>query len=290
MYPAPFEYHRAGSVDEALDLLAEHGEAEAELLAGGHALLPDMKRRRASPDVVIDVGRIDALSGVRRDGDATTVGTLTNYADVVDDDGLDEVAPALTEAAGAIGDVQVRNMGTVGGNLAAADPESDLPGAVLASEATIYAEGPDGERAIDAEDFFVGPGETALGPDELLTRIEVPHLGPGDAGAYVKKPAPTTYVMVGVAAVVRTDGERVESARVAANGVFDHARRLEPVEDALEGEPPNPDLAGEAAANAVDDVPESALLDDVHTSSDARARLLEAYTERALEAALDRAG
>jgi carbon-monoxide dehydrogenase medium subunit len=290
MYPDQFDYRRAESVADALDLLAEHGDEEAELLAGGHSLLPTMKSGLASPDVLIDVSEVPDLTGVETDGDATTVGAMTTYADVVADEDVHEHCPAFAAAVEEIGDVQVRNRGTIGGNLAHADPASDLPGAALAADATIHAEGPDGERTIPADEYFLAMYTTALAEDELLTAVEIPNADEGDAGAYAKKASPASgYAMVGVAVRLHTDGETIEEARVGANGAFTEGRRLEPVEEALAGSDVDAeDLAADAGGRATEGVEDWELMEDMQASAEFRGRLLEAYAERAIDDALDR--
>src|SRR5690606_9386653 len=173
MIPAPFEYRRASSAEEAVSLLTEHGD-DAKLLAGGHSLLPLMKLRLAVPGVLIDIGRVGDLAYVSDDaGDTVRIGALTRHHDVANSDLLRERVPLLAEVAGQIGDPQVRHRGTIGGSLAHGDPASDLPAALLALRATLVARGPNGEREISADDFFTGFLETALAPDELLTEIRV---------------------------------------------------------------------------------------------------------------------
>ncbi|MQA87357.1 MAG: xanthine dehydrogenase family protein subunit M [Streptosporangiales bacterium] len=173
MIPAPFAYRRAGSVDEALSLLAEHGD-EAKVLAGGHSLLPLMKLRLAVPEVVVDVGRLQDLSYVRDEGDAIAVGALTRHRDLETSDLLAREAPLLSHAAGFVGDPQVRHRGTLGGSLVHGDPASDLPAVVLAMGGTLVARGPRGSREIPAADFFQSLFETAMEPDELLTEVRIP--------------------------------------------------------------------------------------------------------------------
>ena len=288
MFPAPFEYYRAGSVDEALSLLEEHGDREVELLAGGHSLLPTMKSGLASPDVLVDLGGIDDLRGVELNGDAASVGALTPYVEVASDDRLHRQTTTFAEAAAAIGDIQVRNRGTVGGNVAHADPASDLPAAVVASDATVHVQGADGSRELAIDDFFEGMYATAVDEGEILTRIDVPTLDDGDVGAYVKKPSPSSgYAMVGVAVVLQTDGREVDSARVAANGAMDHATRLEAVEEALAGA--SVADAAEAAEHATEGLEEWQFMDDLQASAEYRAQLLTVYTRKALQKAADRA-
>lgn len=291
MYPRAFEYHAASDVPDALDLLAEHGDRDVEFMAGGHSLLPTMKSGLATPDVVIDLGDVDTLTGIDHGDGSTRIGAMTTYAELVADDELDRTT-GLSEAAASIADAQVRNMGTIGGNVAHADPAADLPAAVLAADATIHVQGPDDERTVPASSFFEGMFATALGEDELLTAIDVPHLGPDDAAAYAKKPSPSSgYAMVGVAVVLETDGDHVTGARVAANGAFDYARRLSAVESALAGQSLDDDgAAATAAEHATDDVEDYMLMDDTQASGEFRAHLLGVFTRRAIETAMDRAG
>lgn len=288
MYPAPFEYERAESVEDALSLMDEHSDSITELLAGGHSLLPTMKAGLATPDVVIDIGEIDALRGIENAEGSITVGALTPYSAVDDSETVWTETAVFADAAHHIGDVQVRNRGTVGGNIAHADPASDLPAALLAAEGTVIAHGPDGERSIAADEFFEASYMTALAEDELLTRIELPKRS-GHAGAYAKKPSPSSgYAIVGVAVVLETDGNTVTDARVAVNGAMDHAVRLEPVEEALSGESFTDETITTAAERATDDLDTAMVMDDLQASNEFRAQLVEVYTERALDTALDR--
>ncbi len=237
MYPSEFDYERAETVDHALELLS--GDPEAKIISGGHSLIPMMKSGLANPGTLVDIGEIDELTGIEWDDDTVSVGALTTYATIADDDELWDELPVLAEAAHEVGDIQVRNRGTIGGNVAHGDPASDLPAAVLAADATVVVQGPDGERRIDVDDFFLGMYATELGEDEILTGLEFPRSeNATTTGAYVKKPSPSSgYALVGVAVSLEVDDGRIESARVAANGIMDHGVRLEPVEDGLVGEP-----------------------------------------------------
>lgn len=287
MFPDQFDYYKAESVQEALELLDEHSSEETELLAGGHSLLPAMKSGLSSPDVLVDIGSIDDMHGVSVDGDTLVVGAMTRYSELLAEDDAHEHAPALTAAVEQVGDTQVRNRGTVGGNLAHADPASDLPGAVLASDATLVAEGPDGERRIPVDDFYYGMYATDLAPGELLTKIEIPS-GSDAIGTYAKKPSPSSgYAMVGVAALLRTDGGTVDSVRVGANGVMDHGVRLEGVEDALAGESLDADAIEAAADRAAEGLDADMMMSDLQASAEFRAQLLGVFTKRALEEAAD---
>lgn len=287
MFPDEFDYYSADSVGEALDLLDEHEGEDVELLAGGHSLLPAMKTGLSSPDVLIDMNGIEKMHGVEIDGDTLSIGAMTRYSDLAESDAVAEHAPALAAAVEQVGDVQVRNRGTIGGNLAHADPAADLPGAALVSDATLVVEGPDGEREVPVDDFFFGMFATDVGPDELLTRIEIPSAA-GALGAYAKKASPSSgYAMVGVAALLETNGDGVETARVGANGVMDHGVRLEPVEDAIADGTLDDESIEAAASHAGDELDATLMMDDLQASNEFRAHLLEVYTERALTTAMD---
>ena len=184
MIPAPFDYVRAGSAEEAVALLVEHGD-EAKLLAGGHSLLPLMKLRLAIPSVLIDVGRVHELSFIEEQGDEVAIGALTRHHDLETSSLLKEQVPMLPYIAHQVGDPQVRHRGTLGGSLAHGDPASDLPAAILALGGTLVAQGPGGRREIAAVDFFKGFLETALAPDEMLVEIRVPK-APGAGWSFQK--------------------------------------------------------------------------------------------------------
>ena len=185
MIPAKFEYERAGSVDEALGLLGQHGD-EAKLLAGGHSLLPLMKLRLATPSVLVDVGRLHDLSYIRTDDGQVAIGALTRHRDLEISDVLETEAPLLSYTASLVGDPQVRHRGTLGGSLVHGDPASDLPAAVLAMDGTMVIQGQGGaRREVPATEFFQGFLETAVQPDELLVEIRVPRAA-GKGWSYQK--------------------------------------------------------------------------------------------------------
>ncbi|MEY7851045.1 xanthine dehydrogenase family protein subunit M [Natrarchaeobius sp. A-rgal3] len=287
MYPSEFDYHRVERVDDALDLLVD--DPDAKILSGGHSLIPMMKSGLANPGTLVDIGEIEELDGIEWDDDAVSVGALTTYATIADDDELWDELPVLAEAAHEVGDIQVRNRGTIGGNVAHGDPASDLPAAVLAADATVVVQGVDGKRRIDVDDFFLGMYATELGEDEILTGLEFPRRESDAAGAYVKKPSPSSgYALVGVAVSLEVDGGRIDSARVAANGIMDHAVRLEPVEERLVGETVEEVSFEDAAQVADDDLEEFMMMDDIQASAEFRRQLLKVYTEEALNDAADR--
>jgi carbon-monoxide dehydrogenase medium subunit len=288
MFPARFDYYRAGSVDEALALLADHDDAE--LLAGGHSLVPAMKNDGREPSVVVDLDD-DDLRGLDlgAGGTSVTIGALTTYADLASDDRLAQVAPVVQSAAREVGDRQIRNRGTIGGNLAEAHPAADPPAAVLASDATLLVEGRDGSRRIPAGEFFEGEGETALGEGEILTGVEIP--GQQEVGtAYRRRTHPATgYAFVGVAAVVSAVQGTVLDARVAATGVVDRAVRLSGVEDELLGSSVGDGVIEAAASEAGAGLDEGRLQSDPQASGEFRVSLLETYVERAVSDAVDAA-
>jgi carbon-monoxide dehydrogenase medium subunit len=287
MIPASFEYAAPSSVDEAIQLLQQHGD-EAKVLAGGHSLIPLLKLRLTETGVLIDIGNIAELRGVRQRDGGVAIGALTTHSSVGSDSALGALA-ALQEAAQSVGDVQVRNRGTIGGSLAHADPGADIPAAILALDAEIALKGPNGERTVAAGDFFQGLLTTDVNPDELLTEVRVKNL-PGRTGsAYTKFPNPASgYAVVGVAAVVTlAEDGAVTDARVAITGAGDRAVRATGVEDAIKGKKLDADTIAAAASHAAEGID---ALDDIHASAQYREELTRVYTKRALQKAAERAG
>lgn len=283
MYPASFEYHSAASVQDALALLAKYGD-EAKLLAGGHSLIPVMKLRFATPAHLIDIGRIPALSAITDGGSAVHIGATARHASVVSSPVVRSKAPLLAEVASHIGDPLIRNMGTIGGSLAHADPAADLPAAMLALGATFVATGPGGTRTIAADDFFTDVFTTALHAGELLTEIRVPAQGTGSGGAYEKNPDPASgYAIVGIAAQLQVSGGNITSARVAMTGLGPRAMRLTAVEGALTGNPATAATVATAAAHAADGI---VFVDDAKGSAAYKGNLARVHTRRALSRAL----
>jgi len=287
MYPVPFEYHRAGSVDEAVALLGRFGES-ARLVAGGHSLVPLMKLRLAEPRHLVDIRRIPGLSGVREEGGALVIGAATPHQVLERSPVVRQRLPMLSEAAAQIGDAQVRNMGTIGGSLAHADPAADLPAVMLALGAELVAVGPKGRRAIPVDRFFLKLFTTTLSPGELLTEIRVPLPPPGSGGAYAKFPHPASrYAVVGVAALVTVSSQKITEARVAITGVGPKAARASATEAALVGQGAEPAVVAAAAERATDGLTVRA---DPRTDPDYWKALAVTYTRRALATALERAG
>jgi carbon-monoxide dehydrogenase medium subunit len=284
MIPASFEYVRAGSVDEALRHVGTPG---TKFIAGGQSLLPLMKLRLARPERLVDIGGLDELRGVRELPDGRlSIGALTTYAELQD-------SPAtryglLADALPDIGDVQVRNRGTVGGSVAHCDPASDLPACLLALDAELVARSSRGERTIKVDGCFIGAFETALEADELLTEIRLPASRDDAGSAFVSLSQPASgYSMVGVAVVVlrSSAGGPIDGATVALTGVGEAPYRARAVESALAGSDGSTASLAAAAAHATDGVRVNA---DIHADAAYRTAMAAVYTRRAIEAALDR--
>lgn len=288
MYAPAFDYHRADTLADAHRLLAEH--PDAKLLAGGHSLIPLLKLRLAAPSAVIDIGRVAELRGLSTSAAGIRAGALTTHAELAASDALRSQAPALSDAAGLVGDPAVRNRGTIGGNIAHADPASDLPTVLVALEATVIVRGPRGERRIAADQFFTGVMTTALEHDEIVAAVLVPANAANRTSAYVKFGHPASrYAVIGVAAAVSAERGKCTAARVAIGGLVPHARRLSAVEQAVVGS------AGDAAAlDAAATQVAGALGDDVSgdifASAEYRAAMAPVYVKRALAAAIARTG
>lgn len=286
MYPAAFEYHRAGTAEEAVALLTRYAD-DAKLLAGGHSLIPLLKLRFAQPAHLIDVRHIGALHGIRESGGCVVIGAATTHWKVATSDVIRRLVPIVAEAAALIGDPQVRNMGTIGGSLAHADPAADLPAVMLAVGAELVALGPKGSRTIKADEFFVDLLTTALAPNEIVTEIRIPVPAAGTGGAYEKYPHPASrYALAGAAVVVRVAGGAIAEARVGITGVSTKAVRATAVERALAGARADADAVRTAASHAGDGLE---LRSDTFGSADWRCAVLIACTRHAIERAVARA-
>jgi len=277
--PNAFSYERVTSVAQALERLQEN--PEAKLLAGGHSLLPLMKMRLANPEVLIDIGRIAGLCGIRQDGNRIVIGALTTHAAIAVNGLVREMLPALAEAAGQIGDLQVRNRGTVGGNLAHADPSSDLPAVAVAYNAQLKALSRDGEEVMDADGFFLGPLTTALPEGAMLTEVSFEIPPAGTHSVYHKVPHPASgYAVVGIAAVIGTDyNGRFNYARLGVTGAGDVAYRAQSVEAALLGQ-----LSTVAAVTAAAKLAalDGVMGSDLYASEAYRTHLVQVHMARAI--------
>jgi aerobic carbon-monoxide dehydrogenase medium subunit len=283
MIPSEFEYYTPGSVQEAVSLLQQHGD-DAKVLAGGHSLIPLLKLRLANPAVLVDIGRIDALKGIKQANGGVTIGALTTHSEIEHSADLKGVFPILAEAATVIGDPMVRNRGTFGGSLAHADPAGDWPAVALALGAQVKAVGPNGERTIAADEFFVDMLTSALEPDEVLTEVTLPAPSGKVGMSYQKFSHPASgYAVVGVAAVLTFGADGAcQDAHIAVTGAGPKATRLTAVENALKGQQVNADNAAAAAEHAGEGID---FLGDIYASESYREHLTKVFTKRAILAA-----
>ena len=317
MYPAPFDYERASTVEEAVSALAAADGRDVRPIAGGHGLLPAMKTGEYAPDVLVDIGACEELRGVTTTDSIGTanddgpgndgglrIGALTTHAEIAASSVVAEHVPALATAAESVGDVQVRTRGTVGGNLVEADPEADLPPVMVATGATVRLRGPDGIREITVEELYDTTDPIDIGGNELVTDVVVPN---APTSAYVRRTHPVRgFAMIGVAVVLELvddsgddDGvsTKLDDARIAVGGVTPRPVRLPSVEDALVGvelgggsehERDAPTTIELAAARAADDLEAVECRGDVHASAEFRTSIVAPHVERAIETAIVR--
>ena len=285
MIAAQFDYVRANTLDEALTLLAQN--EDAKILAGGHSLIPAMKLRLAQPPLLIDLGRIKDLSYIREEGGQIRLGAMATHYEIESSDLLNKICPLLPECAGHIGDVQVRNKGTIGGSLAHSDPAGDWPAAIIALNADLIATSKSGERTIKADDFFVDLLTTALEPGEILREIRIDKPKGHTGQAYLKMHHPASgFAVVGVAANLTIEDDVCQGASIGITGVSSKAYRPSAVESALTGARLDEQTIASAGAHAADGVEANG---DLFASADYRKHLAEVYTKRAIAAARDRA-
>lgn len=282
MIPAQFDYVRAGSLDEALAALREHGD-DAKVLAGGQSLIPLLRLRLAYPEVLVDVGRVAELRGVREDGDHLVIGAMTTHDDVIHDPLVREHCGLIAEATETVADPAVRHRGTFGGGLAHADPAGDLPAVALALDAELVIAGAGGRRTVPAAEFFQDYLQTAIGPDEVLVEVRVPKLGEGWGYRYEKfHVTAQAWAIVGVAAVAQRSNGQVSAARVALTNMGSVPVRAHAVEAAAAGAEASPAALAAAAAHADEGTnPPS----DLRGEADYRRHLARVLTGRALAAA-----
>lgn len=281
MVSTSFDYHRAASVEEAIGLLKQHN-GDAKLLAGGHSLIPTMKLRLNSPAVLIDVSRIEQLRGIREADGHIVIGAMTTHHEIANSKLLAEKVPVIVETAKAIGDIQVRNKGTIGGSLAHADPAADWPAAVLAARAKVEIQGEQGKRTVAADEFFTGFYTTAVGETDILTAIHIPIPSKGSKSTYKKFPQPASrYALVGCAVQLSMDGGKVSDCSIAFTGVSDAAFRDSGAETALKGKALNAESIQAAAAACAEGVD---IMSDHFASEEYRKHLAGVFLRRALEA------
>jgi aerobic carbon-monoxide dehydrogenase medium subunit len=286
MYSSSFDYFRPKTLAEAAQLLEKH--KGARLLAGGHSLLPAMKFRLASAKALVDIGAIKGLSGIKAKGKTLEIGATTTHAEIAASPLVKKSCPMLAEAAAQIGDIQVRNRGTIGGSIAHADPAADFPTVLVALGATIVTKGPKGARKIPADKFFVDLFTTALKPGEIVTAIVVPAYGKGTGAAYLKHPHPASrYAVVGVAAIVEVKDGMAARVSLVVGGTTANPVRAATAEAALTGQKPGAASIAAAAgkvAGAMEDP-----LSDTYASGEFRVHLATVMAKRALQAAVERA-
>ncbi len=288
MIAQQFDYTVAASVAEAVALLQKHGD-RARILAGGHSLIPMMKLRLAMPEMLIDIGRITELSYIKEESSYVQIGALTTHHAIESSVIVQRRCPALSEAAGLIGDIQVRNKGTIGGSIAHADPAADYPASILAFDAVVITIGPKGERQIPASQFFLDLMTTALEPNEIVRAINVPTRTGRSASAYVKMAQKASgFAICGASAVVELDASgALAHAAIGVTGVGNRAFRATETEKALHGRKPTAELLRAACEKAAGGV---SALDDIHASAEYRLDLVRIFARRALEKAIERAG
>jgi len=284
--PAPFIYHSPTSLQELLSLLREYPE-ESKVVAGGHSLIPAMKLRLMQPEHLIDLRRVDNLRFIREEDGALRIGSMTTYAELQRSPVIQSYASVLSEAAGLVGDVQVRNRGTIGGSLAHADPAADLPAALLALEAKVYLSGGVRKRNIALDRFFVDSFTTVMEETEVITEIRVPIALDGTRSAYLKfANRASRFAIVGVAASITLNKNIFSRVRIGVTGAGTNPMRLRSVENNLRGKNVSESAVIEAAKFASKGMEFQV---DIHGSAEYRAHLAETLTFRAIMESLDRA-
>ena len=282
MIPVKFDYVRPSSVDDAVRALAEGGE-DAKVIAGGQSLLPLLRLRLAYPELLVDIGGLSDLRGVRDDGDSLLIGALTTHDDVMHDPLVAAHCGLVAQAAGMVADPAVRHRASIGGALAHADPAADMPAVMMALGATVIARGPGGERAVSAENFFDDYLTTALAGDEILTGVRVPKLGPGWGYRYEKfHRTAQAWAIVGVAAVARRSNGQVAEARIGMANMGPTPVRARAAEAAAAGADASRDALRSAALRADEGTRPPA---DLHGAADYRRHLARVLTARALAVA-----
>ena len=286
MITHPFTYEAPTTVDDAVKALGR--SREAKVIAGGHSLIPLMKLGLTEPDLIVDIRRIAGLREIKSENGAVVVGALATHRSIADNAAIGKTLTALAEAAGAVGDLQVRSRGTIGGSLAHADPAADEPAPTLAFDATIRVVGPKGRRDIPAREFFKGTFETALRPNEIVVEIRLAAPAGRAGSAYEKFAHPASgFAIVGVAAVVavKSDGT-IDRAAIGVTGAAASPFRANSAERALTGTRGDANAIAAAAAKAADGV---TMLSDLTASSEFRQHLVIVHARRALERAVERA-
>jgi len=276
MIPNSFNYKKANSIDEALSMLDD----DSQILGGGHSLIPALKLRLNAPGTLVDISKIDSIKSIKDNEKSITLGGGTTHADIAANAALAQHCPMIPQAANEIGDIQVRNCGTIGGSIAHADPAADWPAVLLASDANVMIQGKSGKRTVDIDQFFKGFYETALEEGEIITGISIPKTAFNSHSTYVKFKQPASrFALVGIAVAAEMSGGTVNNIRIGVTGVGEFAYRATSVENALKGK----SLSAENIAAAVAGVTEGAtVMSDHYASEKYRTHLAKVFTKRAL--------
>ncbi len=283
MIPSKVAYHKPNTLDEAIGLLQEYGD-ECKLLAGGHSLIPVMKLRLADPENLIDISGLEELRVIRDNEKSITIGSATTHGEIASSAAIQEHIPMMAQAAHLIGDIQVRNFGTIGGSIAHADPAADWPAVLLAANAQIQIVGPNGDRQVDIDQFFHGLYMTAVGEDEIIKAISIPKTAANRNSCYRKFPQPASrFALVACAAAVEVHSKQVKDARVAFAGVSATPFRDTNIEKALEGSPWSASTVANATATAAEGVQ---VLSDHFANEKYRRHLAGVFAGKALNALL----
>jgi len=287
MIPATFDCHTPASIDDALSILAEYGD-DAKILAGGHSLLPMMKLRFATPAHLIDLNRIDELCGIGEDSGTIVIGAMTTENQLIDSKLLADKCPLLPEAAAKIGDPQVRNRGTIGGDICHGDPANDQPAVTMAADATYVLRGPGGERSVHSSEFFLGSFATAMKSDEIMTAVRIPAANGSSGSAYVKLKRKTgDWATAATAVTLTLDGGTCSSIRIALTNLAPTAIRVSRAEQALTGKAIDEGLIDDAAGHAMAACEPTA---DLRGDVEYKTHMAGEMTRRAIRLALARAG
>jgi len=276
MIPSSFEYKKASTVQEAIGLLGDNDK----ILSGGHSLIPAMKLRLNMPDNLIDISKIEELKRIKENESTISIGAGATHRSIATNQAIQNSIPMISEAAGMIGDIQVRNRGTIGGSIAHADPSADWPAVLLAADAKIIIQGSSGSREVDVDHFFLGFYETALQDNEIITSVVIPKSAANANSCYEKFVQPASrFAVVGCAAAVEKQGGSVVYARVALTGVSDSPYRAKEVENALMGGDLSAEHLDTASAGATSNV---SVMSDHFASEKYRAHLANVYVKKAL--------
>ncbi len=281
MVPSKFAYHKPTTLKEAIDLLSTHGD-DSKILSGGHSLVPVLKLRLNDPEHIIDVSGVASMGGIKDNEKSITIGANSTHAEIANNAALKEHAPMIAIAASMIGDIQVRNFGTIGGSIAHADPAADWPAVLLAADANVVISGANGNRTVDIDQFFKGLFMTAVGEEEIITAISIPKSAFNKNSTYVKFAQPASrFALVGCAVAVANADGYVTEARVAFNGVSATPFRDGNVEKSLKGSVLNGDAIATATASVADGV---SIMSDHFAAENYRKHMAGVYARKALSA------